>query len=39
MKQAKFTHSPSGKAFQKHTKTIEDQGRKPIDAITNQTKD
>ena len=38
MKQAKFTHSPLGKAFEKH-KTIEDQGRKPIDAITNQTKD
>ena len=36
---AKFTYSPSGKAFQKQTKTIEEQGRKQLDAITNQTKD
>ena len=30
---AKFTHSPSGKAFEKQTKTIEDQGEKQIKAI------
>ena len=27
------------KAFEKQTKTIEEQGRKQIDAITNKTKD
>ena len=26
--QAKFTYSPLGKAFEKQTKTIEDQGKK-----------
>ena len=26
IEQAKFTHSPLGKAFEKQTKTIEDQG-------------
>ena len=26
--QAKFTYSPSGKAFKKQIKTIEDQGKK-----------
>ena len=28
IEQAKFTYSPLGKAFQKQTKTIEDQGEK-----------
>ena len=28
IEQAKFTSSPSGKAFEKQTKTIEDQGKK-----------
>ena len=36
-KQAKFAHSPLGKAFEKPARTIEEQGRKQIDAITNQT--
>ena len=35
--QAKFTYCPLGKAFEKQTKTIEEQGKK-IDAITNQNK-
>ena len=30
---AKFTYSPLGKAFEKQTKTIEDQGEKQIKAI------
>ena len=38
IEQAKFTYSPLGKAFEKQTKTIEEQGRKQIDAITNQRK-
>ena len=33
VEQAKFTYSPSGKAFQKQTKTIEDQGTNQIIAI------
>ena len=33
IKQAKFTYSPLGKAFEKQTKTIEDQGEKQIKAI------
>ena len=28
IEQAKFTYSPLGKAFEKQTKTIEDQGKK-----------
>ena len=36
IEQAKFTYSPLGKAFEKQTKTIEKQGKKQIDAITNQ---
>ena len=39
IEQAKFTYSPLVKAFEKQTKTIEEQGRKQIDAITNKTKD
>ena len=30
IQQAKFTYSLSGKALEKHTKTIEDQGTKQI---------
>ena len=33
IEQAKFTYSPSGKAFEKQTKTIKDQGEKQIKAI------
>ena len=33
IQQAKFTYSPLGKAFEKQTKTIEDQGKKQVKAI------
>ena len=33
IEQAQFTYSPLGKAFEKQTKTIEDQGKKQIDAL------
>ena len=33
IQQAKFTYSPLGEAFEKQTKTIEDQGEKQIKAI------
>ena len=33
IEQAKFTYTPWGKAFEKETKTIEDQGKKQIRAI------
>ena len=33
IEQAKFTYSPLGKAFEKQTKIIEDQGKKQIDAL------
>ena len=33
IEQAKFTYSPLGKAFEKQTKTTEDQGKKQIDAL------
>ena len=36
IEQAKFTYSLLGKAFEKQTKTIKEQGRKQIDAITDQ---
>ena len=36
IKQAKFTNSPLGKAFEKQIKTIEDQGEKQIKAIQDQ---
>ena len=36
IEQAKFTYSPLGKAFQKQTKTVEDQGEKKIKAIQNK---
>ena len=31
--QTKFTYSPLGKAFEKQTKLIEDQGQKQLDAL------
>ena len=33
IEQAKFTYSPLRKAFEKQTKTIEDQGKKQVKAI------
>ena len=33
--QARFTYSPLGKAFEKQIKTIEDQGKKQVDALEN----
>ena len=33
IEQAKFTYSPLGKAFEKQTKTIEDQGEKQVQAL------
>ena len=33
IEQAKFTYSPLGKAFEKQTKTIEDQGQKQVGAL------
>ena len=33
IEQAKFAYSPLVKAFEKQTKTIEDQGKKQIDAL------
>ena len=33
IEQTKFTYSPLGKAFEKQTKTMEDQGKKQIDAL------
>ena len=33
IEQAKFTYSPLAKAFEKQTKTIEDQGKKQVDAL------
>ena len=38
IEQARFTYSPLGKAFEKQTTMIKDQGRKQIDAIINQNK-
>ena len=38
IEQAKFTYSPLGKAFEKQTKTIEDQGDKQIKAIQDNKK-
>ena len=35
MEQAKFTYSPLEKAFEKQMKTIEDQGKKQVDALEN----
>ena len=35
IEQAKFTYSPLGKAFEKQTKTIEEQGKKQVDALAN----
>ena len=36
--QAKFAYSPLGEAFEKQATTIEEQGKKQIDSITNQNK-
>ena len=33
IEQAKFTYSPSGKAFEKQIKTIEDQEQKQVEAL------
>ena len=33
IQQAKFNYSPLGKAFEKQTKTIEDKGKKKVDAL------
>ena len=33
IEQAKFTYAPLGKAFEKQTKTIEDQGEKQVNAL------
>ena len=33
IEEAKFTDSPFGKAFEKQTKTIEDQGKKQTDIL------
>ena len=33
IKQTKFTCSPLGKAFEKQIKTIEDEGKKQVDAL------
>ena len=38
MEQAKFTYSPLGKAFEKQTKTIKDQGKKQIKVIEDNEK-
>ena len=37
IEQAKFAYSPLGKAFEKQTKTIKDQGEKQIKAIQDKT--
>ena len=37
IEQAKFEYSPLGKAFEKQTKTIEDQGEKQIKAVKDKT--
>ena len=33
IEQAQFAYSPLGKAFEKQTKTIEEQGKKPVEAL------
>ena len=35
IEQAKFNYSPSGKAFEKQIKTIQDQGQKQVEALKN----
>ena len=35
VEQAKFTYSPLRKAFEKQTKTIEDQGKNQVDSLKN----
>ena len=36
IEQAKFTYSPLGKAFEKQTKSVEDQGEKQTETIKDQ---
>ena len=36
IEQVKFTYSPAGKAFEKQTKTIKDQGEKQMKAIQHE---
>ena len=38
IEQAKFTYSPLGKAFDKQTKTVKDQGEKQVEALNNNNK-
>ena len=33
IEQARFTYSPLGKAFEKQTKTVEEQGKKQVEAL------
>ena len=33
IEQAKFAYSPLGKAFEKQTKTIEEQGKQQVEAL------
>ena len=35
IEQTKFTYSPLGKAFEKQIKTVQDQGKKQVDALKN----
>ena len=35
IEQTKFTNSPLGKTFEKQTKTIEDHGKKQVEALEN----
>ena len=35
IEQTKFTYSPLGKAFEKQTKSIEDHGKKQVEALEN----
>ena len=39
IEQTKFTYSPLGRAFDKQIKTIEDQGKKQVDALNTLTSD
>ena len=36
IEKARFTYSPSGKAFHKQIKTIKDQGEKQVEALNNE---
>ena len=39
IEQAKFAYSPLGKAFEKQTKAIEEQGKKQVEALKALTKE